>query len=325
MSSEREPTKKKSSLVRLAMALLGGTVAVVIGFAIIYAAVSVASGAIVEPNIQALLNFSLFGFVLTVSAYYVSGLKKNSFFNAARIVFLAGLCGLGMLAIVAVSMGSYQIRGGAVQGCSSNVSGVLSQAQSATVPIGTDKGTGTGFYVTDDGKILTAYHVIEGVNELYINYATGKVPLTVVDRAPDYDLALLTPSSPLKEQISYLRLTANYAVGDSVMAIGFPGNALFAGQSSVSAGVISRIIGTDDLKLNEANMPSNMEIVQTDSALNHGNSGGPLFGRCGVVGIVNSKSDNIGLAQYGLSSEEGISYTISSKSAAARFSLPIAN
>ena len=251
--------------------------------------------------------------------------------------FLIGLwIGLGIYAcmtiisIVGVIAGNLQGSvGGATQGslqpneetvCPTTLSQQSVKADAAVVPISSDKGSGTGFAVNADGLIVTANHVVAGASDLYASWTTGRVNLSVVARYPEYDIALLKLDQATPE---YLGFTSSYRVTDELYAVGYPANTFFAGQASVSRGISSRILTNEDLLLNDPSTPAGLEILQTDTALNPGNSGGPLINRCGVVGIISAKSDSLGLQAYGLVSEEGISYAISSKTAADVFKLPI--
>lgn len=198
----------------------------------------------------------------------------------------------------------------------------LIDAQSATVPIRTNLGSGTAFAVVDNNTLLTAYHVIDGADDIYASYVSGRVNMTVLFTAPEFDVALLKIEKPTS---NHLELTSNYKLADPIYVMGYPGNAFSAGQASLSTGIISRVLTNEDLKLTEISVPSGLEIVQTDAAVNPGNSGGPLINKCGVVGIISAMSDKNGLQDYGFVSEQGISYAISSKTAASRFNLPISN
>ena len=198
----------------------------------------------------------------------------------------------------------------------------LNRSADAVIPIQTDLGFGTGFSVDDKGTVLTAYHVIEGAQEIYANYVDGRSDINVLATSPEDDLALLRMSRPTE---TYLQLSDQYQAGDPVLSYGYPGNAINAGPPSISTGVVSRVLTTEDLRSTDASFPDGFEMVQTDAAINPGNSGGPLIGSCGVVGIINSISDASELSDYvGVVSEQGIGYAVSTKTAAQRFQLPLA-
>jgi serine protease Do len=137
---------------------------------------------------------------------------------------------------------------------------------------------GSGFVIDGkEGLIVTNTHVIEGADEIVVNFADGsrlKVD-KVVGKDGKTDLALLkvTPKKPLKE----VKFGASEAirVGDWVMAIGNP----FGLGGSVTVGIISA-------KARDINSGPYDDYLQTDAAINKGNSGGPLFNMAGeVIGI----------------------------------------
>lgn len=196
----------------------------------------------------------------------------------------------------------------------------LKLANGAIMPIGTNLGTGTAFAIDGNGTYLTAYHVIDGASRVYKNLTTGEEALTVQGIAPEYDIAVLKSEKPSPV---YLKLTSRYNLADQAYAYGYPGNAFTAGGPSVSSGLISRILTNDDLKLTDNDIPAGLEMVQTDAAVNPGNSGGPLINKCGVVGIISATSDKNDLQDYGIVSEQGISYAVSAVTAATRFGLEI--
>lgn len=183
------------------------------------------------------------------------------------------------------------------------------RAISATYPIATDISSGTGFAVSSD-QIVTAYHVIDGATEVYLNLTTGEIKLTILRVAKDYDLALLKSESA---SLDYVELDESYTQLDNVRAIGWPGNTFDAGEASVSAGIISRVLDNEQLQLSSVNVPRDLEIIQTDAPLNPGNSGGPIVGNCGVVGVAAGISDTHELGDYGLVSEQGIGYAVSAR------------
>ncbi len=134
---------------------------------------------------------------------------------------------------------------------------------------------GSGFLISEDGYIVTNNHVIEGADEIEIEFFTrDRLPATVVGTDPNTDIALLKVES--EEPLPFVAFGDSDAmrVGDWVMAMGNP-----LGQGfSVSAGIVSarnrELSGTYD------------DYIQTDAAINRGNSGGPLFNMDGeVIGV----------------------------------------
>jgi serine protease Do len=135
---------------------------------------------------------------------------------------------------------------------------------------------GSGFVVSSDGTIITNNHVIEGADQIEINFSDGRIlKAELIGRDPDTDLAVLQVNSATP--LPYVDLADSDAaeVGDWVIAIGNP----FGLGGSVSAGIISA--RNRDIQAGRAD-----EFIQTDAAINKGNSGGPLFNLGGeVVGV----------------------------------------
>ncbi|MGE0766396.1 MAG: Do family serine endopeptidase [Hyphomicrobiaceae bacterium] len=137
---------------------------------------------------------------------------------------------------------------------------------------------GSGFVIDGkEGLIVTNHHVIEGADEIVVNFHDGtKLKVEkVVGRDTKTDLALLkvTPKKPLAEV--RFGVSETMKVGDWVMAIGNP----FGLGGSVSAGIISA-------KQRDINSGPYDDYLQTDAAINKGNSGGPLFNMDGeVIGV----------------------------------------
>ncbi|MBV7397012.1 DegQ family serine endoprotease [Mameliella alba] len=134
---------------------------------------------------------------------------------------------------------------------------------------------GSGFVISDDGYIVTNNHVIEGADEITIEFFEGfELPAELVGTDPNTDIALLKVDA--ERPLTFVNFgDSNTArVGDWVMAMGNP-----LGQGfSVSAGIVSArnraLSGTYD------------DYIQTDAAINRGNSGGPLFNMNGeVIGV----------------------------------------
>lgn len=134
---------------------------------------------------------------------------------------------------------------------------------------------GSGFVISEDGYIVTNNHVIEGADEISIEFFSGKtLDAKLIGTDPKTDIALLKVES--SEPLPFVNFGDSNVmrVGDWVMAMGNP-----LGQGfSVSAGIVSarnrELSGTYD------------DFIQTDAAINRGNSGGPLFDMDGdVIGV----------------------------------------
>ena len=134
---------------------------------------------------------------------------------------------------------------------------------------------GSGFVISEDGYIVTNNHVIQGADEILIEFFEGfELEATIVGTDPNTDLALLKVESD--EPLKFVNWGDSEVarVGDWVMAMGNP-----LGQGfSVSAGIVSA--------RGRALSGSYDDYIQTDAAINRGNSGGPLFNMNGeVIGV----------------------------------------
>ncbi len=139
---------------------------------------------------------------------------------------------------------------------------------------------GSGFVISEDGYIVTNNHVIDGADEIEIEFFPGDgqphelLPAVVVGTDPNTDIALLKVEAPMP--LTYVKFgdSDTARVGDWVVAMGNP-----LGQGfSLSAGIVSA--------RNRALSGSYDDYIQTDAAINRGNSGGPLFNMDGdVVGV----------------------------------------
>jgi len=249
----------------------------------------------IEKNSYAL--WTLLWFSIIVIPVLLISLSKiaSKFSKILYSVFILGVVVVYSINMVWVRSNTKEIK----YSTSCDISSTLNNAINATLPISTDKGLGTGFAVDNNGSVVTAYHVVKDASEVSINLSSGKISAQVVRVAPEHDLALIKTELGSTPSIN---LTTSYKVAQDVYAIGWPGNTYSAGKSTITKGIVSRIIDTE----------GDFKLLQTDAAVNPGNSGGPLVSACGAVGVVLAKSDTLMLQDYGISSEEGISYAVSS-------------
>ena len=159
---------------------------------------------------------------------------------------------------------------------------VLIQTDS-TDDAGAEKhGLGSGVVISDRGEILTALHVVDGATAIHITFADGaETDARVIDSQPEKDTATLQPNE-LPELLTpaVMGNPSAMRVGDEAYAVGNP----FGLYGSLSAGVISGLDRSFKAKGKEQTIEG---LMQIDTAVNPGNSGGPLLNRYGqVVGIV---------------------------------------
>ena len=164
---------------------------------------------------------------------------------------------------------------------------------------GSQSGTaqGSGWVYDSAGHIITNEHVVDGADSVSVMFWNGKkADARVVGTDPSTDLAVIAVDAP-SSLLFPLSVgdSGDLQVGDSVVAIGSP----FGLEETVTAGIVSALH-------REMTSPNNFAIddsIQTDAAINHGNSGGPLLNAQGKVIGVNSQiasdsggSDGVGFA-----------------------------
>ncbi len=144
----------------------------------------------------------------------------------------------------------------------------------------TSPGLGSGVLVSADGKIMTAAHVVQTADRVAVEFADGKLyPGHVVASSPRADVALLQLDR-MPATVSPARLgdSDRLEVGDQIVVIGAP----YGLSHSLTVGHVSGRLAAGGMV---SGVP--MEVIQTDAAINMGNSGGPMFNMEGeVVGIV---------------------------------------
>jgi putative serine protease PepD len=159
---------------------------------------------------------------------------------------------------------------------------------------------GTGFVYDASGAIVTNAHVVDGATAISVKFSDGttaKATLVGADAATDLAVIRLSPSVTALTPVALADSSA-VAVGDGVVAIGDP----FGLDNTVTAGIVSavgrKITSTDGTPIPNA--------IQTDAAVNHGNSGGPLFDLAGkVIGVTSQIASSSG-------GNEGVAFAIPS-------------
>ena len=147
---------------------------------------------------------------------------------------------------------------------------------------GTQRGEalGSGFVIDKDGHVLTNFHVIQGAQHVFVNFSQNdRLEARVVGSDPATDLALLANGAHRRELSPITLGTSDtVAVGEPVVAIGNP----FGLDRTVTSGIVSAV-------QRQIQSPSGFaidKVIQTDAAINKGNSGGPLLDSGGrVIGI----------------------------------------
>jgi serine protease Do len=144
------------------------------------------------------------------------------------------------------------------------------------------RGIGSGVIVDPEGFVLTNHHVVSGVYRIKVRLFDGlEYAARVVGSDRDSDLALLKFEPQIQLKAARIGDSDRIQVGDWVLAIGSP----FGLDQTVTAGIIS----AKDREANElSNRPSAQHFLQTDAAINRGNSGGPLINLVGEVIAINS-------------------------------------
>ncbi len=151
---------------------------------------------------------------------------------------------------------------------------------------GQQQAQGSGFVYDTNGNIVTNQHVVDGARSISVRFWNGSTyPAEVVGTDPSTDLAVIKVDAP-KSLFEPLRLgdSSDVAVGDGVVAIGSP----FGLEGTVTSGIVSALH-------RQMTAPNNFTIndsIQTDAAINHGNSGGPLLDEQGRVIGVNAQIES---------------------------------
>ena len=151
---------------------------------------------------------------------------------------------------------------------------------------GGQQALGSGFVYDESGHVITNQHVVDGASRAEVTLWDGKTyDATVVGTDPSTDLAVLDVDAPASA-LHPIRLAGSgvVEVGETVVAIGSP----FGLEQTVTAGIVSAL----NREITSPNGFAIDDAIQTDAAINHGNSGGPLFDLSGRVVGVNAQIES---------------------------------
>ena len=156
------------------------------------------------------------------------------------------------------------------------------------------EGAGSGVIVTADGYIVTNYHVIQGANKVQVTLHDGSTyPAAIIGGVDENDIAVIKINAK-GLTVAELGDSSTVEVGDTAVAIGNPLGQL---GGTATSGIISALDRTLTIE------GRTITLMQTDAAINGGNSGGGLFNSRGeLIGIVDAKSSGVGI--------EGLAFAI---------------
>ena len=165
----------------------------------------------------------------------------------------------------------------------------ITVASSEATPTGEEQqaqGQGSGFVYDAEGHVVTNQHVVDGAETVSVRFWDGSTyDATVVGSDPSTDLAVIKVDAPadMLEPLS-LGNSDELTVGEAVVALGSP----FGLEGTVTSGIVSalhrQMTAPNDFTINDS--------IQTDAAINHGNSGGPLVNGAGEVVGVNAQIES---------------------------------
>ncbi len=172
------------------------------------------------------------------------------------------------------------------------VENVIDGVVTVYVQTGAGEGFGSGFVYSDDGYIITNYHVIDGARNITVLLHDGReVKAELIDGDELSDVAVIRVVGLGIPKLS-VGDSDTLRVGESVVAIGTPVELEFAG--TVTKGIVSGLDRIVRLYDDTGLLEKTMYLIQTDATLNHGNSGGPMFNMRGeVIGINTLKHLNM--------------------------------
>ena len=248
--------------------------------------------------------------------------KKNNKIIIPLLVFLAFILGASWSYLVINQLNKGTVTtsgsGGSYTINENSISGAVDKIYDATVTVATYKdgkavSTGTGFVYKKEGStayIMTNNHVISGGDSAKVIFSDGTSADTQILGGETYsDIAVLTVSAASIKQVATLGNTDKIKLGDTTFAVGAPLGDTYSG--TVTKGILS---GKDRLvavSFSGSNSDYYMKVLQTDAALNPGNSGGPLCNVNGeVIGVTSLKLTEEKTSSTTSYSVEGMGFAI---------------
>jgi putative serine protease PepD len=202
---------------------------------------------------------------------------------------------------------------------SSVVARVLPSVVQVNVRLANGEGIGSGVVLSSDGRILTNNHVVAGATAVTVTLSDGRtVDARVLGTDPSSDLALVQAEGVSGLTAATFGDSGDVRVGDEVIAIGSPGGL----QGTVTTGIVSaldRKVTVPESEQQQSPFPyarqgqgdtTSYQAIQTDAAINQGNSGGPLFNTAGEVVGINSAMYSPVSGSDGSAGSVGIGFAI---------------
>ena len=190
-----------------------------------------------------------------------------------------------------------------------NPSVVIVRVQEKTASSDPQKGSvslpsfGSGVLISAEGKILTAAHVVQAADQICVEFFNGQlIPARVIATSTSADVALLQLERvPTNAVVSAMGDSNKVDVGDQIFIIGSP----YGLSHSLTVGHVSARYAPNSI----VSLPEAAELLQTDAAINSGNSGSPMFNMKGeVIGVVTNILSRSG-------GSEGLGFAVTSKAA----------
>lgn len=158
----------------------------------------------------------------------------------------------------------------------------------------------TGFFINEDGLIITAAHAVKRCQTLSVVIKGSVLPVNLLRRDAVNDLALLQLSGDSPYYLKF-RSGKRLRAGDGIVSVGYPLRGILADEANITSGVVSALAG----------LGNDSRYIQITSPVQPGNSGGPLLDRSGLlVGVVIAKLDALRLAKISGDIPQNVNFAI---------------